>query len=56
MFIVQLAKKFGAKVIAVTRKPWLKDFGADLIVDYEEVEEKVREFTDGKMAEVKSTL
>jgi NADPH:quinone reductase-like Zn-dependent oxidoreductase len=33
MFIVQLAKKFGAKVITVTRKPWLKDFGADLIVD-----------------------
>jgi NADPH:quinone reductase-like Zn-dependent oxidoreductase len=52
MFIVQLAKKFGAKVIAVTRKPWLKDFGADLIVDYEEVEEKVREFTNGKMADV----
>lgn len=52
MFIVQLAKKFGAKVITVTSKPWLKDFGADLIVDYEEVEEKVREFTNGKMADV----
>lgn len=52
MFIVQLAKKFGAKVIAVTRKPWLKDFGADLVVGYEEVEEKVREFTNGKMADV----
>jgi NADPH:quinone reductase-like Zn-dependent oxidoreductase len=52
MFNVHLAKKFGAKVIAVTRKTWLKDFCADLIVDYEEVEEKVREFIDGKMADV----
>ncbi len=52
MFIVQLAKKFGAKVIAVSRKSWLKDFGADLVVSYDEVEEKVKDFTKGKMADV----
>ncbi|AOL17238.1 alcohol dehydrogenase [Sulfolobus sp. A20] len=52
MFIVQLAKKFGAKVIAVSRKSWLKDFGADLVVSYDEVEEKVKDFTKGKMGDV----
>ena len=51
-FLVQLGKKFGAKVIAVSRKKWLKEFGADLVVDYDEVEEKVKEFTNGKMADV----
>ncbi|MEM0374051.1 MAG: zinc-binding dehydrogenase [Sulfolobaceae archaeon] len=52
MFAVQLAKKFGAKVIAVSRKSWLKEFGADLVVNYNEVEERVKEFTNGKMADV----
>jgi len=52
MFAVQLAKKFGARVIAVSRKSWLKDFGADLVVNYDVVEEKVKEFTKGKMADV----
>jgi len=52
MFLVQLGKKFGAKVIAVSRKQWLKEYGADLIVDYNEVEDKIREFTNGKMADV----
>ena len=51
-FLVQLGKKFSAKVITVSRKKWLKEFGADLVVDYEELEEKVKEFTDGKMADV----
>jgi NADPH:quinone reductase-like Zn-dependent oxidoreductase len=52
MFLVQLGKKFGAKVIAVSRKQWLKDFGADLVVGYEDAEDKVREFTNGRMADV----
>ncbi|QIW22780.1 alcohol dehydrogenase [Sulfolobus sp. S-194] len=52
MFAVQLGKKFGAKVIAVSRKSWLKNFGADIVVGYDEVEEKVKEFTNGKMADV----
>lgn len=51
-FAVQLGKKFGAKVIAVSRKSWLKDFGADLIVGYDEAEEQIRKFTQGKMADV----
>ena len=51
-FLVQLGKKFGAKVIAVSRKKWLKELGADLVVDYNEVEEKVKDFTNGKMADV----
>ena len=51
-FLVQLGKKFGAKVIAVSRKNWLKELGVDLVVDYSEVEEKVKEFTNGKMADV----
>jgi len=51
-FLVQLGKKFGAKVIAVSRKNWLKELGADIVVDYNEAEEKVKEFTDGKMADV----
>ncbi|MBP1357503.1 MAG: alcohol dehydrogenase catalytic domain-containing protein [Sulfolobus sp.] len=52
MFAVQLAKKFGAKVIAVSRKKWLYDFGADYVVDYGDAIEKIKEITKGKMADV----
>ncbi|ACP36619.1 Alcohol dehydrogenase GroES domain protein [Sulfolobus islandicus Y.G.57.14] len=52
MFLVQLGKKFGAKVIAVSRKSWLREYGADFVVDYNEVEEKVKEITNAKMADV----
>lgn len=52
MFAVQLAKKFGATVIAVSKKNWLKEFGADYVVGYNEVVEKVKEITEGKMANV----
>ncbi|MCY0860342.1 MAG: alcohol dehydrogenase catalytic domain-containing protein [Sulfolobaceae archaeon] len=52
MFAVQLAKKFGAKVIAISRKNWLYDFGADYVVGYNEAVDKVREITNGKMADV----
>ncbi|BBG23212.1 NAD-dependent alcohol dehydrogenase [Sulfuracidifex tepidarius] len=52
MFLVQLGKKFGAKVIAVTTKSWLGEMGADLSVSYDEVEEKVGEFTHGRMGDV----
>ncbi|TRM78056.1 alcohol dehydrogenase, partial [Sulfolobus sp. B5] len=41
IFAVQLAKKFGATVIAVSRKQWLKEFGADHVVGYDDVSEKV---------------
>jgi len=51
-FAVQFAKKAGAKVIAVSRKEWLKDFGADYVVRPEEMVEKVGEITGGNMADV----
>ncbi len=52
IFAVQLAKKFGATVIAVSRKQWLKEFGADYVVGYDEVSEKVKQLTNGKLATI----
>jgi NADPH:quinone reductase-like Zn-dependent oxidoreductase len=54
MVAVQLSKKMGAKVIAVSRHNWIKtDFGADYVInDYGKVVEQVKEITQGKMAEV----
>ena len=54
MIAVQLGKKMGAKVIAVSRDNWIKtDFGADYVInDYDKVVEQVKEITQGKMAEV----
>jgi NADPH:quinone reductase-like Zn-dependent oxidoreductase len=54
MIAVQLGKKMGTKVIAVSRHNWIKaDFGADYVInDYDKVVEQVKEITQGKMAEV----
>jgi NADPH:quinone reductase-like Zn-dependent oxidoreductase len=53
MMATQLGKKMGAKVIAVSKDDWIKDFGADyLIGEYDKVAEKVNELTQGKMADV----
>jgi NADPH:quinone reductase-like Zn-dependent oxidoreductase len=52
MFAVQFGKKLGATVIAVTGKDWLKDFGADYIVGYENVNQQVNSITGGKMADL----
>ena len=54
MIAVQLAKKMGARVIAVSRDNWIKtDFGADHVInDYDKVVEQVKEITRGNMAEV----
>ena len=54
MIAVQLGKKMGAKVIAVSRNNWIKtEFGADYVInDYDKVVEQVKEITQGKMAEV----
>jgi NADPH:quinone reductase-like Zn-dependent oxidoreductase len=53
---VQLAKKMGAKVIAVSKHSWIKDSefgGADyLISDYNRVADEIKEITEGKMADV----
>jgi NADPH:quinone reductase-like Zn-dependent oxidoreductase len=54
MIAVQIGKKMGAKVIAVSKDTWIKsEFGADyLISDYDKVVENVKEITQGKMADV----
>ncbi|QKQ99037.1 alcohol dehydrogenase catalytic domain-containing protein [Metallosphaera tengchongensis] len=52
MFAVQLAKKMGSKVIAVSRKSWVKDFGADAVVESSKVVDTVRQMTNGKMADI----
>jgi NADPH:quinone reductase-like Zn-dependent oxidoreductase len=56
MIAVQLAKKMGAKVIAVSKHSWIKDRefgGADyLISDYNRVADEVKNITEGKMADV----
>jgi NADPH:quinone reductase-like Zn-dependent oxidoreductase len=53
MMAIQFAKKMGAKVIAVSKDEWVKDFGADYIISqYDKVVEKVEDITNGKMADV----
>jgi NADPH:quinone reductase-like Zn-dependent oxidoreductase len=54
MIAVQLGKKMGAKVIAVSRDIRIKnDFGADFVIsDYDKIAENVKEITHGKMADV----
>ena len=53
MMATQFGKKMGAKVIAVSKDNWIKDFGADYIIsEYDRVAEKVNELTQGKMADV----
>jgi NADPH:quinone reductase-like Zn-dependent oxidoreductase len=54
MMAVQLGKKMGAKVIAVSKHNWVRaDFGADYIInDYDRAVEQVKEITKGKMADV----
>ena len=53
MMAIQFGKKMGAKVIAVSKDEWVKDFGADYVIsDYDKVAEKVNELTQGKMADV----
>ena len=53
MIATQLGKRMGARVIAVSKEEWVRDFGADYIIhDYDRVVEQVREITSGKMADV----
>ena len=50
---IQFANRMGAKVIAVSKDDWVKDFGADYIInEYDKVIEEVKKITDGKMADV----
>jgi len=52
LFAVQLAKMMGAKVIAVSRKQWLRDFGADDVVDMAVARDAVEKASGGLMADV----
>src|SRR5919106_436405 len=54
MIAVQLGKKMGAKVIAVSKEEeWVRDLGAYYVIaDYDRIVEQVREITSGKMADV----
>jgi NADPH:quinone reductase-like Zn-dependent oxidoreductase len=54
MIAVQIGKKMGARVIAISRDSWIKsEFGANYIIsDYDKVVEQVKEITQGKMADV----
>lgn len=53
MMAIQFGKKMGAKVIAVSKDDWVKDFGADYVIgEYDRVVEKINELTQGKMADV----
>lgn len=53
MMAVQFGKKMGARVIAVSKDNWIKEFGADYIIsDYDKVVEVVKDITQGKMADV----
>ncbi|MEM0201617.1 MAG: zinc-binding dehydrogenase, partial [Candidatus Micrarchaeaceae archaeon] len=50
-FALQFAKEHGAKVIAVSRKQSMANFGADETVSSENAVEKIREMTKGRMAD-----
>ena len=56
MIAVQLAKKMGAKVIAVSKHEWIRktDFGGAYYVinDYGKVFDQVKGVTQGKMTDV----
>ena len=53
MIATQLGKRMGARVIAVSKEEWVRDFGADYIIhEYDRLVEQVREITSGKMADV----
>jgi NADPH:quinone reductase-like Zn-dependent oxidoreductase len=53
MMATQFAKRMGAVVIAVSKNEWVKDFGADNIVnEYDKIVEKVKDITNGRMADV----
>lgn len=52
IFAVQLAKMMGARVIAISRKQWLREFGADEVVDLSNARSAVERLSGGLMADV----
>ena len=51
-FAVQLAKLMGATVVAVSRKGWVKELGADYVTTADKVIDLVGQVSEGKMADV----
>ena len=52
VFALQFAKIFGAKTIAISSKEWIKDFGADYVIEYENALEEVKRITNSHMADI----
>ncbi|MEM0374007.1 MAG: alcohol dehydrogenase catalytic domain-containing protein [Sulfolobaceae archaeon] len=52
MFAVQLAKLMGATVIAVSKKQWLKEMGADYVIEPSRAVEEVDRITEKRKADV----
>lgn len=51
IFASQFGKKMGGKVIGISNKKWIKSYGVDYQLKYDELE-KIKEITDNKMADV----
>ncbi len=51
-FAVQLAKKMGAKVIAISSKPWVKNIGADEVVSLNQAINALQRVNNGRLADV----
>ncbi len=53
IFCVQIGNLLGGKVIAVSKKQWLKEYGAAEVLEYNEnLKETVKYVTEGQMADV----
>jgi NADPH:quinone reductase-like Zn-dependent oxidoreductase len=52
MFATQIGKSMGAKVIAVSSKKWLTNFGADFVIKRKDAAESVKNITKGRMSDV----
>ena len=52
VFALQFAKMLDANTIAISSKEWVKDFGADYVIGYENALEEVKKITNSHMADV----
>lgn len=54
IFCSQIGKIYGAKVISISSKQWIKDFGVDEIIipSNKDMVDKINEYTNGHMADV----
>ncbi len=52
VFALQFAKMLDANTIAISSKEWVKDFGADYVIGYENALEEVKKITNSHMADI----